>query len=187
MKVRAFLRGCALWVGTPAVLFVLAVIFWIRFSPPNNLEAIGDSWYLGTSSTNLIIEAGTRFRSLYRKTGRRYVQVDRMIDVARYYAPDCVVYSAVRDYRGPIFAVCGDRMPVRIMNSGIDWSFEEDGLVLPRGRTLAGSNIRVETTELKPIEAIVALALRSPPYATDWPKSDSPLPHDQVDTVKREP
>jgi hypothetical protein len=110
-----------------------------------------------------------------------------MIDQARYYAPDCVVYSAVRDNRGPIFAVCGDRMPVRIMNSGIDWSFEEEGLVLPRGRTLAASNIRVAITELKPIEAIMAFALRQPPYASDWPKHDSRLSHDQVDTVKHEP
>jgi hypothetical protein len=146
---------------------------------------LGGSWYLGTSSS-LITGAGTRFRRLYRKVEGRYVQVDERIDEARYYSPDCVVYSAVRESREPVFAVCGDRTPVRVMNSGIDWSLQEEGLVLSSGRTPAGSTTRVESTELKPILAIMALALRQPTYADDWHKGDTRLRRDQVDTVKAE-
>ncbi len=164
MPPGAFVRGCALWVGIPVTLALLGVVPWMRASPPTNLQGMGGSWYLGKGPSQ-VIEAGTQFQMLYRKGGRRYVRMDGGIDDARYYPPDCVVYSAVREYRGPIFAVCGDRMPVRIMNSGIDWSFHEDGLLLPRGTTLAGSSIRVESTQLKPIQAIVELALRQPPYS----------------------
>jgi len=101
-----------------------------------------------------------------------------MVERALYYDADCVVYSAVRQYRGPKFAVCGDRTPVRVMTWGGDWSIEPDGLISP--------DTRVGATVLKPIAAIIALAVRQPPYAADWRKRDSEAPRDPVETVIRE-
>jgi hypothetical protein len=173
VTIRIFLKRFALWVALPATIVVLSLVAWLRLGAPYMLRPVGGAWYLGSNIPFDIIEAGTRFRSLYRKDGRSYVQVDRMVGTAQYYRSGCVVYEAVHTYRGPIFAVCGDRTPVRIIDGGDNWSIQPEGLISPETRRRQGTYEFVGPLVLKPIEAIITLALQQPPYAADWAKRDS--------------
>jgi lysophospholipase L1-like esterase len=138
-------------------------VWWFAV-PPRSLTHIGGGWYIQRGRP-LAIESGTRFQTLYRKSSAGYLRVERLVHDYRFYPPDCVIYAAVREYRGPVFAACGDRREIGIMRSGTAWTLEEDGILRPAGQRVGDSaNAEVvEQTRLKPIESIVAAAMRQPP------------------------
>ena len=160
-------------IPTALVLMLLASL---SDNGPADLQAVGGAWYIHAPS-GFVVESGSPPRTLYRKIGSHFVHVDERIIDHHFYAPDCLVYSALRQSRGRLFAVCGERTPFRIMD-GLEWSIEDEGLVQMKGRQVVASTDHYDHTKVKPIAQIIARAMRQPPYKRGWEMRDPFKPGD---------
>ena len=134
---------------------------------PADATPIGGAWfvtplksYYGAGHTS------PSMQSLYRMHGAWYTEVTTSAVRVRFYEPDCVVFQTILPI-GMIWAACGDRSPVAILRAASDWvfKFEPEGLV----------DYDVGAVFVKPIDRVLALAQRQPPYRRDWarPYSES--------------
>jgi len=152
----------------------------------DRLERLGGQWAIGHVQT--LPEAGGNQQRLYRLTGLTRIRVDDLVRQARYYAPDCVIYSAYRRTgSSTYFAVCGSRTPLAVGWTG--YALDADGLRRVDTVWLASDRVRLHT-QFIPIGTIRAAAERQPRYRRSW--TDDPdhtretrLPKLEVDTVRR--
>src|SRR5918997_1241697 len=72
---------------------------------------LGGRWTIA-SAARPIPEAGFASQRLLRVGVVTTSTVDEWIDVARFYPPDCVLYT--RTKKTSLFAACGDRAPVAV-------------------------------------------------------------------------
>jgi len=106
------------------------------------------------------------------------VPVDTLMYDHRVYPPDCIVWATAREHRGPIFAACGDRRETGVMAHGTHWVLDDDGIVLPQGEAIDGGRPGqvAAQTELKPIDAVLAAAMRQP--TRHFWSAPAPVAHD---------
>lgn len=144
---------------TAAALLLLAAMC----GGPSPMK-IGGSWIIDEGVK--LPESGPQPRSLVRETAAGRVTVDRFVEMYRFHEPDCVVYQTAAEH--DVFAVCGDRTPVRITSSlGRQWRFEPGGLHRSGSPRIVSGRV-IDDAEVIPIDAIVSLAQRQPPFHADW-------------------
>ncbi len=126
-------------------------------------EALGGSWFVEYRNRALL-PSGPQ-ASLFRKHGLRSLLVDELIQDARFYEDDCVVYSTSRGESGFQFlGACGARSPVVLVAPTFDqWELESEGL--KRAKILGqaqGAERRIAIDEIK------RRARRQPPFQEGW-------------------
>jgi hypothetical protein len=130
----------------------------------DRLDRIGGRWAIGHVQS--LPEAGGGQRRLYRLTLLGRVRVDDLVQDARFYAPDCVIYSTRRRAASNIyFAACGNRIPVAVSWTG--YTLEADGLQRVDSTWLQSGSIRIRR-RLIPIATIRTAAARQPRFRRDW-------------------
>lgn len=131
-------------------------------------EILCGSWELAKKNT--FVDSGSPQLSLIHSVGNRHVQIDDFVFTPRCFPNDCVTYG--RSFGGEVamYAVCGDRIPMRLMISrdALDnWSQTTDGLQRVAAITSRGDHV-LRTQSVYRIADIRRRSLSQPKQASDW-------------------
>ena len=137
------------------------------------MQPLGGSWYLEhVKSVSFGGHSAPAHKDLRRKRGKRFRAVDTWLEHARFYPPDCVAWAAGRTGM-PWYFACGDRRPIELPS----WVLSAGPQGLIGGYvTRAG----VESWELLPLDSVLPVALRAPPYEPGWIETIQPGPLPKV-------
>ena len=117
-------------------MLVALTVAWNYVKPPAGAHPIGGKFYVEKREWGA--EMDPVYYNLWRREFIQYERVDIEMSAYTFHKPDCVLYTGLNMFRSPRWAVCGDRSPMRVLDT-----------------TMVASSI-------------VELAMRQPPYSEDF-------------------
>jgi hypothetical protein len=131
-----------------------------------NGTPIGGGWYAG-ERVSMSIDYRGATGTLYRKIGRKRIEVGTGVYEYKFYPPDCVLWQT----GSALFGACGDRRPFPVAISlSLDWQ-----LLYDRANYLGFFDVTGRKRPARPkfilIDSVRAVATRQPALDTSYQPS----------------